>query len=923
MSRDWDWPGARWWKCDFHMHTPASYDFTDRDHVTATEWVAAVRTAGLDAVAITDHNTGAFVGEIKAAAATEGREMVTFPGVELTVPPGIHLLVLFPSDRDADSVTSFLGKCDIPDQDRGRPEALGRCTFEQALDWAHEREAICIAAHVDEAKGLLKELVTVSEEHEGKTVGCQTLQHALANEHLAAVEIKSEDQSLLAFVDGSKPEYQRPDGNLPFLSFSDAHSLAQIGSRFTWLKMTAPTSEGIRLALLDGAEHSIKYNAGAEQSPNAHGSNVIEAIEISNAKYLGRGTPFTMRFNPWLNSIIGGRGTGKSTIIELLRIVCDREAEIPKRLQDEFAKYRMPYESRSDIGLLHPQAKLSLFYRKDAARFRIDWSLADNARSIYEHRDVESWVEVQGEISQRFPVRIFSQKQIFELAREPLALLRVVDDAEDVDRLAWDEEWRGLRAAFFTHRAKERELQTGLSDEPRLKGELDDVRRRLGVFEAAGHADILMAYQKRLRQRRDVDVWERSWSDSAERLRKVSESMKADALQATTFNADDDADAGILQATVSIHEQFSAIREEIEKLAERADSMVQDWLTTRQGLRWSTVVEEALSAYEDLKKKLDEEDAGDPNEYGRLVEERQRLEERLRGFEHRRQEISVERTLGDESLSKMVEMRRYLTERRKKFLSDVLGTNQYVRIEVEPYNARDMVERDIRQLLGRETGGFEKDIGTAEEDNGLVADIYGSGVVEDGLLAVKTRIREIAAGKGVENVRDKRFATHLGTLPPENLDRLDCWFPEDSLKVQYSTTSDGGNFRPIREGSPGQKTAALLAFLLSYGVDPIVLDQPEDDLDNHLIYGLIVSQLKAIKCSRQVILVTHNANIVVNGDAEYVAALDARSGQTIVLTDGGLQQEEVRKTICRIMEGGEKAFEDRYRRIGRRGRADR
>ena len=351
--------------------------------------------------------------------------------------------------------------------------------------------------------------------------------------------------------------------------------------------------------------------------------------------------------------------------------------------------------------------------------------------------------------------------------------------------------------------------------------------------------------------------------------------------------------------------------------------MVQDWLTTRQGLRWSTVVEEALSAYEDLKKKLDEEDAGDPNEYGRLVEERQRLEERLRGFEHRRQEISVERTLGDESLSKMVEMRRYLTERRKKFLSDVLGTNQYVRIEVEPYNARDMVERDIRQLLGRETGGFEKDIGTAEEDNGLVADIYGSGVVEDGLLAVKTRIREIAAGKGVENVRDKRFATHLGTLPPENLDRLDCWFPEDSLKVQYSTTSDGGNFRPIREGSPGQKTAALLAFLLSYGVDPIVLDQPEDDLDNHLIYGLIVSQLKAIKCSRQVILVTHNANIVVNGDAEYVAALDARSGQTIVLTDGGLQQEEVRKTICRIMEGGEKAFEDRYRRIGRRGRADR
>lgn len=117
------------------------------------------------------------------------------------------------------------------------------------------------------------------------------------------------------------------------------------------------------------------------------------------------------------------------------------------------------------------------------------------------------------------------------------------------------------------------------------------------------------------------------------------------------------------------------------------------------------------------------------------------------------------------------------------------------------------------------------------------------------------------------------------------------------------------------------KTAALLAFLLSYGDEPLILDQPEDDLDNHLIYDLIVTQLREIKRRRQVIVVTHNANIVVNGDAEFVIALTTppRGGQTYPEAMGSLQEKRVRRTICDVMEGGEKAFEQRYRRIALEG----
>ena len=227
-------------------------------------------------------------------------------------------------------------------------------------------------------------------------------------------------------------------------------------------------------------------------------------------------------------------------------------------------------------------------------------------------------------------------------------------------------------------------------------------------------------------------------------------------------------------------------------------------------------------------------------------------------------------------------------------------------------------------MLQREDGGFEKDIGSPGGEgllNALYGNADGSEKIEQNLATIKDKVSKIASGQiDVGAVADRRFATHIGKLPPEAIDRLDLWFPEDSLDVRYSTSGDGQNFRSIQEGSPGQKTAALLAFLLSYGEEPLILDQPEDDLDNHLIYDLIVTQLREVKRHRQVIVVTHNANIVVNGDAELIVALAARGGETQKECEGSLQVKTVRETICAVMEGGRKAFEDRYRRIALEGR---
>ena len=181
---------------------------------------------------------------------------------------------------------------------------------------------------------------------------------------------------------------------------------------------------------------------------------------------------------------------------------------------------------------------------------------------------------------------------------------------------------------------------------------------------------------------------------------------------------------------------------------------------------------------------------------------------------------------------------------------------------------------------------------------------------------LKQRFESACTGKGDFGGRMNNYLERESGRLPELLDNLLTWFPEDGLAVRYSRTGDGKDFQPISQASAGQRSAAMLAFLLAHGEEPLVLDQPEDDLDNYLIYDLVVRQIRENKFRRQIVVVTHNPNIVVNGDAEMVHALAFDGGQCVIKQSGSLQEEAIRDEVCRVMEGGREAFRSRYRRLG-------
>src|SRR5690606_1049656 len=111
--------------------------------------------------------------------------------------------------------------------------------------------------------------------------------------------------------------------------------------------------------------------------------------------------------------------------------------------------------------------------------------------------------------------------------------------------------------------------------------------------------------------------------------------------------------------------------------------------------------------------------------------------------------------------------------------------------------------------------------------------------------------------------------------------------------------------------SEGQRNTAVLNLLLAKGEGPIVIDQPEDELDSKFIYRELVPLLRKIKNQRQLILATHNANLPVNADADLVYALEVNQGLGVRLAAGGLDRADTASAVLDIVEGSKEAFKRR------------
>jgi hypothetical protein len=343
----------------------------------------------------------------------------------------------------------------------------------------------------------------------------------------------------------------------------------------------------------------------------------------------------------------------------------------------------------------------------------------------------------------------------------------------------------------------------------------------------------------------------------------------------------------------------------------------------KAGLNAATQGNPAWNELNDYLKTADEVFAAACREKGlnpaevdqlREVEMRRRAkQEELNGIEAdlillRRQVAGLPDALWDlnQVWLDQTQKRREMLEKAQKDMTPVSGGKTFVEFDLRSQaDLRDFLEKwenlapDRRLKLGREW----QDIGRTIQENAL----------KNGRSPWDECSAQLEAGK--RSNLPSELADLIPSLAGHLSQRRDDW---EKMRLQRIADDldftlrrqDGSRAGSLKDGglSDGQRNTVVLSLLLGHGEGPVIIDQPEDELDSDFIYHELVPVISQVKRRRQIIFATHNPNLPVNGDAEFVYALKTECGRGMPRAQGGLDRKDVKDAVLDIMEGSDKAF---------------
>jgi len=936
------YPGSRWWKFDFHNHTPASSDFDATEIATLQprDWLLAYMCKGIDCVAVTDHNNSGWIERLQNALRDMAKEdpappgyypLVLFPGVEVTSCDSLHILAVFGPEVEKSVLDGLLvGKLSISNAGKPTAELMVSESASTVIDCIHALNGLAIAAHVEKDNGLLQGVTGATGKFDPKKAG-RLIDDVLPK--LDGLEFQSLDCAAYR-------HFEQRIAKLAHVSGSDSpHVSTNAGSRFTWVKMSRPSFDGLRLALLD-PESALRRSDEKADDPQPLPEQWIESITLENMHLRRNGHgPLTLRFNPAYNAIIGGRGSGKSTVLECLRLGLAREGELRQLGEDSeiwktFEGFRREYVHKDRPGMMLPETKICVEVvkgtKESSQRFKFVWSKQADGRFATRvmRWDQDAWQETglgEQQANAVFPVKIFSQKQILALANNPQALLEHIDNSIREQKKAWAQQFDGLKSALLAARLRVRTLKKELAKKPALELEYKEASRKARVFTNANFGPLLKAYQRATQQQRAMDdFYQLLTNDIAGLQTGVEQAANLASTELTEFLAETPAEIAARDGAIVVKKELVKKYEQIVSTVVAMQEQLKAAQVVQASGGWHQENLAHMQAYQNETERLKAEGINSAKDAGLAVASEEKLRKQLELIKKFETELESAEYSVELAAQALIDCREELTQSREALITRLLEQNDMLKVSLRSMaSTRSEVGR-LREILRLGTGdAFAAAIWQEREGENSCGVLWDMVNVADSKL-IAGRLAELK--QALEEMNEKRhnsvilnttfradLVRRIEGLSPEVFDELACWFPEDEVALAYRPRSDA-SYKNINQASAGQKTAAILSFLLIHGDEPLLLDQPEDDLDNALVSELVVEQLRKNKIHRQLLVVTHNANIVVNADAELVMTMDF-DGQINLASAGGLQETVVRKDICRVMEGGEEAFRQRYKRI--------
>lgn len=872
--------GARYLLADLQVHTPVDARFKpppDSDEPAARrklarDYLAAAHERGVRLVGITEHNDVSWIDDLRYAA--RGLGMYLLPGFEVETSEGIHVLCLFDPDTPLADLEDTLAQLGLTKSKRrqNRLELRANRDFGGLIRFVQEEcSGICIAAHIESNKGLLAALREGARVEAWKTPAFGAAQLAKPPD-----QVESGNGRIIR---GEEPIYERD--RLPaYILTSDARTIQEIGTSPTWIKMDSVSVEGLRQAFLDPGSR-ISYEDPAQRRT---GGRLLAAAW--DGGFLGN---VSFALNPELNCLIGGKGAGKSTVVETIRFAFGLDYRTPEVEAAGGVLLDAAFTSGSKVSLLveteEPAPKRYLIERT-----------APHAPVVRDPLTGEAHPELEP-IALVRPC-VYGQKEIYGIAQDAHARLEMLDGfAEDELRGPLERE-RDLRTRCGSNGRVIVDAQRRIDDAETKLAELPRLDLWRTRFREAG-------FEEKLRERRQLD--------REDRLLKAAEQALEERL---TLIEELDSQSVAVAATLETAESDLPNADVLTAAGQTLARFDQSWKKGIAGLR--SAITNANAALAPARSQWTE----------RREASAAKFDAALRELQNRMPEVDPERYLDVERrIEQLMPLRgvqadlevklRKARQERGRLLADLTDARG------EKHRARKRAAERLNEELA---GSVRVELDYQGEREPFVERLteLRSGARVDGLRRMVEHEKFSPEGFA-RALRERQLTAEFG-LPQgqaTNLERaldeaalLDLETVElpDAVQLSLDLAPAGAarEYRDLSQLSPGQKSTAILLLIMQESRDPLIVDQPEDDLDNRFIYDDIVTRLRAAKPSRQFMVATHNANIPVSGDAEQIVVLDARevAGRVrgSVQELGSIDNPGVRVAAEQILEGGEQAF---------------
>lgn len=934
-------PGTVWHKCDLQCHTPRDHGWTGSPHLAggsdaeelerhawAESLIAAAEAAKLGAIAVTDHHDICMSAHVLEAAARLGSDVLVFPGVEVTCSDNSQCLALFDPATPPETQRLVLAAAGnilvAPDKE------ATTCKI------APSRETIALLVDKVQAEEHLKDACIIiphfsKEAH--KSLNENGHHPRFANLPVDGVYIERPfhelDEPTVSKVYGKIQEWGTRRRAIVATGDNRSASWSRLGVHNCWIKLGEHTIEAVRQALL-ADEARISY-----EPPDAPPERIVE-LRVKGT--LTGADPIRVIFNDGFNALIGGRGSGKSALLEYLRFALgrtDRDFGVfdEKKAERETLLIDETLANGYVEVVLEREGVRETWKRGSGSTDAITVTLSDGNSLSLTPRNAR----------ERFRARAFAQKGLSSTMKDPataavqitgIAAAEELDQQREIDQgilNAKREVTIQLQnlAAYWQSRVERRHAQARVDD---LRQRLTSLSERLSAEGvSAEHLQTIESSPVYARTKLYLERAKKTLDDEATRIFDIA---------ATALKLDPASFAGAMD-----FEEIAAFQAEMEQLQSAVFTLmtgaVQQINDKKERLK---EVEKTFAKRREAFDAKHKEAVDAQSMHRNLIDDVARLTQELQLAES-----SLSAALATET-GRHPAVKNYDTaiENLDKLLQDrrsVLGTaagkvagkssnllKARVRRDKSPeeYQASlcSLFEASFTQQVEEGCADWVTALLNTDPENGwselrktmlslYVAKIE-AGSPPEAPPEIIAGLRAVLFNKA-RNVTDNACKKIYGNLNDRNIGAIVSSTPSDSIVLSYM---DDGRAIDFKIASPGQQASALLELLLRQSAGTLIIDQPEDDLDNRVIMR-IVNLIKNSKNKRQLIFTTHNPNVVVNGDADKVIALrsveptsnpNVSSARVQIDKDGAIETPDVRHAITSIIEGGRDAFDLRSRK---------